>query len=216
MVDAALLPAIKEAIKQNEIGNASPYVLSYAQRGQSGASFGIFQGDTAANATARATLQGIIQAAGLGAEMVGRVMAAVSQACPNGNPLSAGDSTAVNGALAAPAGRHAVDAMDATLLQVVLNSLDTSLAAAAAVGFSIDPEAQLYIALWINMTGAPNTLNRWIRGASTAVACPTGPVVSVADIKSYLQATKFFTDNPRNFKHLQDSVAAGAALLPSA
>lgn len=216
MVDAAMLPAIKEAIKQNEIGNASPYCLSYACRGQSGASFGVFQGDTNVNQTARSTLQGVMQAAGLSSDTVARIMAAVSRPCPNGNPLSPADTTAVNGALAAAAGQQAVDAMDGTLLQVVLNSLDTSLAAATAMDFTIDPGAQLYIALWINMTGAPNTLNRWIGGTPTGAACPTGPTVTVADITAYLQATQYFQQNPRNFKHMQDSVAAGAALLPTA
>ena len=55
MVDATLVPAIKAAIKQNELGDASPYMLSYACLGASGASFGIFQGDTNVNHVARET-----------------------------------------------------------------------------------------------------------------------------------------------------------------
>ena len=62
MVDTALIPAITAAIKTNEIGNASPYALSYAELGASGASFGIFQGDTNVNHTARATLLQALQA----------------------------------------------------------------------------------------------------------------------------------------------------------
>ena len=55
LVDATLLPAIRAAIKANEIGTESPYRLSYARLGVSGASFGIFQGDTNVNHEARAT-----------------------------------------------------------------------------------------------------------------------------------------------------------------
>ena len=40
MVDKSLLPAIRETIKQNEIGSRTPYELSYARKGKSGASFG--------------------------------------------------------------------------------------------------------------------------------------------------------------------------------
>ena len=53
MVDPDLIPAIKEAIKQNEIGDQSPYKLSYARLGVSGASFGVFQGDTNVSDVAR-------------------------------------------------------------------------------------------------------------------------------------------------------------------
>ena len=63
MVDTALFPAIRAAIKQNELGNASPYCLSYARLGQSGASFGIFQGDTNVNPLARSTLTDVLNAA---------------------------------------------------------------------------------------------------------------------------------------------------------
>ena len=65
MVDMALIPAIKEAIKQNEIGDASPFQLSYARLGASGASIGVFQGDTNVSHTARATLAAALRAAGI-------------------------------------------------------------------------------------------------------------------------------------------------------
>ena len=53
-IDPAIGPALRAALKENEIGNASPYRLSYAKLGQSGASFGVFQGDTHVNPKARA------------------------------------------------------------------------------------------------------------------------------------------------------------------
>jgi hypothetical protein len=77
MVEPALVPAIREAIKQNEIGQASPYCLSYARLGASGASFGIFQGDTNVNHVARSTLLQALQAASVDADAITRILAAV-------------------------------------------------------------------------------------------------------------------------------------------
>ncbi|MBV8650679.1 MAG: hypothetical protein JO255_04380, partial [Alphaproteobacteria bacterium] len=88
MVDSALFPALREAIKQNEIGDASPYCLSYACKGASGASFGVFQGDTNVNHTARATLRQALVTDGASDEAITRIVDAVSQPCPDGNPLS--------------------------------------------------------------------------------------------------------------------------------
>lgn len=215
MVDTTLLPAIKAAIQANEIGDASPYVLSFAGLGTSGASFGIFQGDTNTNPTARATLRQVLQACDVAG--VDAIMAAVSQPCPNGNPLPADQTQAVNAALDGATGRPIVDAMDDTLLNVVLGYIDDCAAAAATVTQTIAPEAQLYIALWVNMTGAPTTLKRWLSGTVVeGLAPPAGPVVSAADMQAYLQKTQFFTQNPRNFTHMQQSVAAGTAQLPTA
>jgi hypothetical protein len=216
MVDTALLPAIREAIKQNEIGDASPYCLSYACLGASGASFGIFQGDTNVNHTARATLRQALVTAGAAADAIDRIMAAVSQACPNGNPLDAEDTETANDALAAASGQALVDQMDATLLRVVLGELDTCIAAASGRGQTIDPPALLYIALWVNMTGAPDTLNKWLAGTQeVGLAPPVGPTVTLQNLQNYLQANTYFRLHPRNFVHMQDSVAAGTALLPA-
>ncbi len=213
MVDASLLPAIRAAIRANELGSASPYQLSYARLGQSGASFGIFQGDTHVNATARATLQTILTGSGADAATVERIMAAVSQACPGGNPLNPADTATANGALNSTAGQAAVDAMDDQLLQGVLNGLDSSIHAAADL--PIEGEALLYMALWINMTGAPSMLNQWLGGLTVSgVAPPTGPTVGPADICAYLKASKYFTEHPQNFAHMQASVAVGVKLLP--
>ncbi len=216
MVDSALVPAIREAVKQNEIGSASPYALSYARLGQSGASFGFFQGDTNVNQLARSALTQILQAGGADAGTVGRIMAAVSQPCPNGNPLSGADTGLANGALSSDTGRQLVDAMDTTLLDVVLGELDSCIDAASAVGQSIDPEALLYIALWANMTGAPSTLDKWLGGTpELGLGSPAGPVVTPRDLTGYLQATSYFQQHARNFTHMQSSVAAAVPLLPA-
>ncbi|MDB5361860.1 MAG: Hemolysin-type calcium-binding protein [Rhodospirillales bacterium] len=214
MVDTALFPAMRAAIRQNELGNASPYRLSYARLGQSGASFGIFQGDTNVNPLARSTLSEVLNAAGIADAIVGGILAAVSRPLPEGCPLSPADTALADGALAAPFGQAIVDRMDDQLMQTVLNGIDSCLAASGAR--PIDPVAQLYLALWINMTGAPTTLAKWLGGTTEAgLAPPDGATVSAADLENYLQASAYFRENPRNFAHMQASVAAGTVLLPT-
>jgi len=215
MVDSAFFPAIRAAIKENELGDASPYCLSYARLGQSGASFGIFQGDTNVNPLARSTLSAVLNAAGLDDATVAGILAAVSRPLPDGNPLSPDDTRLANAALDSTVGQPIVDRMDDELMQTVLKGIDSCIAASGTR--PIDPEAQLYIALWVNMTGAPTTLARWLGGtAIDGLAPPEGATVSADDLRNYLLASAYFRNNPRNFPHMQASVAAGAALLPPA
>lgn len=217
MVNSTLIPAIKEAIKQNEIGNASPYELSYARLGVSGASFGVFQGDTNVSHSARATLAAALRAAGAGADAVTRILGLVSQPCPDGDPLSEDDKNLANGSLSSAAGQELVNAMDDELLQVVLHGVDACIAAARTRSLTIDPVALLYIALWVNMTGPPNVLSRWVAGTpELGLTPPAGDQVSQQNLESYLHSTKFFTTHPRNFVHMQQSVKAAIPLLPPA
>jgi len=212
MVDAVLIPAIKAALQANELGTASPYCLSFAELGQSGASFGVFQGDTNESATARGVLSQALTDYGTAAADIARIMAAVSKPC-TATALSAADTATANAALSSETGKALVDGMDAELLQIVLNELDSSNAAVPA-GFSIAPAGQLYISLWVNMTGAPKTLNLWLGGTpELALPPPAGPVVSRQDLETYLRANKFFLLHPRNFVHMSDSVDAGLAVL---
>ncbi len=144
-------------------------------------------------------------------------MAAVSQACPNGCPLSPADAALTDAALSSAAGCALVDAMDGKLLAVVEAELDSSVAAAANGNLTIAPVVMLYIALWVNMTGAPSTLNQWLDGVTElGVPSPAGPTVEQSDIETYLQATTYFQLHPRNFLHMQQSVQAGVPLLPVA
>ena len=213
MVDATLYPAIRAAIRANELGNISPYQLSYARLGASGASFGIFQGDTHVNPTARSTLQSILTAAGGAPATVSCIMGLVSQACPNGNPLNPADTAFANQALNSAAGQAAVDAMDDQLMQTVLNGLDGCIAASGTT--PITGEALLYMALWINMTGAPTTLKLWLGGQTVSgVPAPAGPSVEPADIEAYLKASAYFSAHPQNFAHMPAAVATGVPLLP--
>lgn len=215
MVDTALFPAIKEAVRRNEIGDGTPYELSYARKGNSGASFGAFQGDTHASDFARTTLTAVLQAASAGAIAVARILDLVSQPCPNGSPLSGADAALADSALSSPTGRPLVDAMDEQLAETVLDRLDKCIAAANARSFEIDADALLYMALWVNMTGAPTVLSRWL-GGSTELGVPpaTGGRVLREHIETYLNATKFFRENPRNFNHMRSSVEKGIPLLP--
>lgn len=213
MVDVGFLPAIKETIKQNEIGGGSAYALSYARKGQSGASFGNLQGDTNASALARTTLQKVLAAGGVAA--AARILAAVSKALPGGNPLSPADTKLANDALASAKGRALVDAMDAQLLTDVIAGLDACIAAAAGRNLGIEPRALLYIPPWINMSGPPSLLKKWLGGQSVlGLAPPPLPALTVDEIESYLQACAYFQANPRNFARYRDCVAQGAELLP--
>jgi hypothetical protein len=217
MVDSALIPAIKEAIRQNEIGDQSPYRLSYARLGSSGASFGTFQGDTNRNDTAQSVLRQALVANGVDPAAIARIMAAVSEACPRGNPLSPDDSAIADAALSCDTGKQLVDAMDATLLQRVLAGIDSCTAAAAARQFTIEPAAQLYIALWVNMTGLPTTLSKWLSGTpEVGLAPPAGSPVTAQDLETYLQANSYFRDHPDHFPHMQEAVRAALPLLPAA
>lgn len=215
MVNPVLIPAIRVAIKQNELGDASPYQLSYARLGASGASFGIFQGDTNVNHVARDTLRRILLAAGIATAVCDGIIGSVSKPCPNGNPLSPQDTTAANDALSSDDGKATVDAMDDRLLQVVLGELDTCIAAANTRQQTIAPVALLYIALWVNMTGAPDTLNKWLSGTQeVGLAPPVGPAVTQQNLENYLQANTFFRLHPKNFVHMHDSVQAAVPSLP--
>jgi Uncharacterized protein conserved in bacteria (DUF2272) len=216
MVDASLLPAIRAALRENEIGDQSPYVLSYAELGSSGGSFGVFQGDACVDPNARAALKQVLVAAKVDSATVTRIVNAVSQPCPNGSPLSPADQKTADNALNSPKGRAIVDAMDDKILQIILNELDTSIAAAQSVKRQLDPGSQISVALWVNMTGAPTSLNEWIQGETMGgVAPPAAATVTRNDLKRYLQGTKFFTLHPKNLIHFEASVDAGLSQLPA-
>ncbi len=208
MVDSSLYPAIKDAVRRNELGPASPTRLCFARKASSGASFGVFQGDTHSNPLARQTLRDILAASGCAPERAARIMTLLSQPCPDGNPLTGDDTALVNAALESPVGQALVDAMDQTLMTTVLRELDTCIAAAAQHGRTIAPASLLYIACWVNMTGPPTSLRHWLGAAPQTH-------VTTAGMIAYLRATRYFTENPGNFRHLQQSVQGAEALLPA-
>lgn len=215
MVAQNLIPAIQKTVYANEGGE--PYKLSYAKKGSSGASFGYMQSDMHMRSDARDAMRKVLAAAGADQATVDRLVAALTPALPNGSPLSKQDADFVDAALSSNAGKALVDAQDALILNGVLDDVDGCIAAAAARNLTIAPLALLYIAPWINMTGAPTTLKKWLGGTPVDgyPAPPAPPEALGAQLEAYLKATKFFRENPKNFKHFSDCVALGAKLLPA-
>jgi hypothetical protein len=209
MVDVALVPAIKAALRYNELGDASPYQLSFARLGQSGASFGVFQGDCHTDPAAHNTLVQILSAGGLHPLQVSDIATALSRALPDGNPLDEHDSGLVHTAMVSAIGRSLVDAMDAHTLMVILAELDECIEYAG--NYSIDPAALLALACWVNMTGAPTTILDWLETAPTS-----GTSFSLAALLGYLEQQLYFKIHSRNLIHFKDAVAAGAMLLSPA
>ncbi len=217
-MDATLRTAIDAALRRHEIGNGDPYRLSFAAKGRSGASFGACQGDVSANPRARATLRAILKSAGVTPQRITAILKRLGAKIA-ANPLSPADQQTVATALAAPAGHAAVDAMDAAILDGIAAMVDDCIAAAASAGRTIEPVAAVYIALWINMSGPPTTLKRWLEGNAVSldgnarhVAAP-GAVVTAAAMADYLKATDYFAANPQTFAALANAAAAGETML---
>lgn len=212
----SLQSAIKTALRLNEIGNASPYQLSFAGKGKSGASFGFMQGDMAAGPQiVRDTFDRALAAAGMDATTIAGLARQLSIPLFH-NPLGQADTQAVNAALNAPAGRQQVDAMDAQLCSGILRSVSTCVSTATAAGKRVDALAQIYMALWINMTGPPSTLLNWLSGQnvflSRELEAP-GLIVDGSEMEAYLRTTTYFSENPNNLPHTLQSAAAGANQL---
>jgi len=215
MPDPTLMPAIEAALKANEGGQ--PYALSFAGKGSSGASFGLFQADTAANPNALATLRAVLAGAGMDPGQMQGILAAVSVPCPV-DPLSPADLQATDAALSSPQGRALVDALDDHSLARVGADLDLATNAASAAGASIATAGQLAICLWCNMSGAPTMLLTWLGGSAVnepgGNVAPPGNPVTLDDVQRYLSDTGFFTAHPQNLAHFTASVAVGEALAP--
>jgi hypothetical protein len=214
MPDDALKPGLRAALRQHEIGSNSPYKLLFAAKGKSGASFGFMQGDLAAGQQGvQQTFQEVLAAAGFDAPTIAALLKRLSVHLID-NPLSAEETARVNAALLA--GQDKVDAMDELILAQVYDGLDKCISTARAAGCRIAPEAQIYMALWINMTGPPTKLLSWLQGADPGLGRPVpapGQVVSETNIRAYLGATNYFMENPRNFMHMVESASAGIAML---
>ena len=212
----ALTRALRLALRTNEIGDDTPYRLYFAGKGNSGASFGFTQGDLAAGqAVVRDTFRNALAAANVAAGQItsftNRLSVHLTQ-----NPLGSAETSLVNGALASAKGRPLVDAMDEAIFETVCKELDKCVASAQRAGRIIDPEAQIYMLLWINMSGEPTELLDWLEGRPVNLANPVAPpggTVTVGDIENYLRATKFFSENPRNFNRLQTVIVEAASEL---
>ncbi|RYX94887.1 MAG: hypothetical protein EON84_08165 [Bradyrhizobiaceae bacterium] len=217
MVDNAIKPAIRTALRFHEIGNDTPYRISFAGKGKSGGSFGFMQGDLAAvQPDVTSTFRDAMTRAGMSAQKINELLALLSKHQIK-NPLSAADTAAVNQAL--QAAHDLVDAMDNQILQSVYRDLDRCDARAAAHQRSIEPKGVVYMALWINMSGPPTKLLTWLDGDDPHLARPVPPAgttVSGDDMEDYLAATNYYVENPQNLAHLHACAAKGMEALGGA
>jgi hypothetical protein len=210
---------IRAALRANEIGGGDPYRLSYAGAGNSGPSFGIFQGDLAAkNSAVRNTMWLVLVGAGMSPSIANGMIGALSEPC-TASPLNPDAAAQIDAALASPGGRALVDQMDDTILDAVLSEVGTSIATAIAAGRALEDGAAIAIALWSNMTGLPSTLNRWLAGQIVqekggVAPTPSGPTTTLGDVIAYLALADFFVAHQRNLAHFKQSVAAGLASEP--
>lgn len=208
-------PALRQALQIHEIGDKSPYQLFFAAKGKSGASFGFMQGDLAAQQPiVQRTFHQCLSASGFTEDEINSLARRLSVHLVR-NPLSRDETERVNAALKDH--KDLVDAMDDTILIGVYGGLDKCLATAANAHRTVHPLAQLYIAMWINMSGPPSKMLRWLAGDDPQLGVrvdPPGPEVNVNAVHAYLKATSYYRENPRNFAHLEDSANAGAKKLP--
>jgi hypothetical protein len=215
MPEEKFKPALRAALRMHEIGNDTPYRLYFASKGKSGASFGFMQGDLAAGQKiVTSTFIDTLTSEGIAHSKIQSLLAKLS-VHTIGNPLSPSDTKLVNAAL--DDRRAAVDAMDEAILSDVYESLDRCVSVASGSGRVITGKAMLYAALWINMSGPPTKLLKWLEGKDPHLAHPISKapaVITGDDVRAYLMATSYYISNPGNAPHLDASVKAGEVLLP--
>ena len=211
----ALKPALRAALRENEVGDDTPYKLCYAKKAESGASFGFMQGDLNGNQPAvKTTFHAALVAAGFSAGKITEIENALHGHLTE-SPLSENDARAVDDALLAS--KALVDTMDEGILVNVYRGLDACTARADAAGRTIAAGGLIPMALWINMSGPPDKLLIWLDGNDPQLMAPVDPpgnIVDQAATMSYMKATKYFTQNPKNLKHFGESIDAGLALVP--
>ncbi len=222
MVDNAIKPALRTALRLHEIGNDTPYRISFAAKGKSGGSFGFMQGDLAAGQSdVTRTFREAMAAAGMDSGKIDRLVALLSRHQIK-NPLSPSETAEVDQALRASSGL--VDRMDERILQEVYRDLDICLAHASRKNRTVAAKAQLYMALWINMSGPPTKLLTWLDGGDPGLprrVPAAGATIDGDDMEEYLAGTNYYVAHPRNMQHLRECAAAGmrelgTALLASA
>ena len=214
-LDDATMRAVTTAVRPNEIGNASPYQISFAGKGNSGASFGFMQGDLAAGQSiVTTTFNRVLAAAQVPDAKAQSLKATLSKPLID-NPLSSADTNLVDNALDSAAGRALVDQMDQNILQDVCAGVSQCLQAASGSNRTVSLRSTVYVAMWINMSGSPTKLLSWLSGqvvllGKTSVG-PAPMQIDDAAMEAYLQATPYFAVNPGNFAHLQECATAATA-----
>jgi hypothetical protein len=213
-----LQTALRAAVRHHEIGDDpdAAYKLSFAEKGRSGASFGFMQGDLGQNQQeVKDAFHRALKADNVLDTDISRIMESLSGQVTS-TSLSNEDKIRVNKALNTQEGRKLVNAMDEKIFADVCMKLDRCLDAATSSDRTITPEAQIYMLLWINMTGPPTDLLDWLSGKSVRGVAAPGATADRSAIEEYLKASKYFTQNPGNFQHMVESVATGAKLLTDA
>ena len=217
MVSAAIKPAIRGALRLHEIGNDTPYKISFAAKGKSGASFGFMQGDlAAAQPFVTATFRNAMSAAGMTAADIDGLLAQLSKHQIK-NPLSAAETSRVNRALLSAA--NLVDRMDEQILAHVYDDLDRCLDRATQAHRRVDTKAQIYMMLWINMSGPPTKLLVWLGGGDPELpreVAAAREIVTGEAMEDYLAATNYYVSNPQNLNHLHQCADAGMRALDEA
>jgi hypothetical protein len=209
-----LTPSLAEALRHHEIGGniSLAYRISFAGKGHSGASFGAMQGDLATGRPeAKKAFLAALAAARVPQPKIEAVTSVLFDHPHKTNPLSGADTALIDDALVAS--KALVDEMDAAIAAQVHADLDKVAAAASAAGRAIAPQALLYIANWINMTGPPTTLLKWVAGEPVGSVPTPGKVIDEAAIEAYLLAQKYYRENPDSWPHMVKSVAKGARLI---
>lgn len=200
--------ALRVALKANELGEGDPYKLNFAGLANSGASFGVFQNDTAANASALETVRQALEAAKAPIDVVGRALGILHRPCTAAafNPRD-GLLDRCNASLASGAGRVLVDQLDEITFKTVLKRLEMADAAVGSIK-ALTSGARIAVGLWVNMTGEPTSL------LSFVTTQPPGGIPLFV-IMGYLMKTKFFSAHPQNAEHFEASVQAGLNILAS-
>ena len=98
--------------------------------------------------------------------------------------------------------------MDDAILTDVYAGLDKCVAHATAAGRTIKLSGLIPMALWINMSGPPDELLDWLSGKDPHVPAP-GNIVDQDAVMPYMKVTKYFTNNPGNLPHFENSIVAG-------
>jgi hypothetical protein len=217
MVDNAIKPAIRTALRFHEIGNDTPYRISFAGKGNSGGSFGFMQGDLAAKQPAvTQTFREAMTHAGMSASKIAHLLSLLEQHQIE-NPLSTSETSEVDEALRASS--QLVDQMDERILQEVYRDLDICIAHASRRNRVLETKAQVYMALWINMSGPPTKLLTWLDGGDPGLPRQipaAGSRVDGSDMEEYLAATSYYVAHPRNMQHLRECAATGMRELGDA
>lgn len=223
-IPSELQDAVLAALFDHECGSREDiaYRLSFAKIDSSGGSYGKLQNDCFAQPLALHVLVNILQAVGTDGDTVNRVASALAVACPE-NPLSAADYAVVNAAIASDSGRALVSTLDESTLMGVIQQLNRCISYANLNGHAtIGNDALIGMALWINQSGPPTTMLRWIGGAVVSLGGARAPeinpgqLITLTDLCGYLATTGEFKRHPRMLTNLRNSVAVGMRSMPPA